>query len=429
MDILVSFCNVWTPGRPALGVLNTETSNFRVIQLPREVTHCYGIRGLAASERYIYAVLQETPLSPPGLLVLDHAHLSLLSHYDFRSTGDVHSLWASGDAVYAVSTGTDEVIELQLRDDVVVSERVFWRPEPGATRADHHHLNGICGWRGDVLVSGFGKKTGQLWSSAASGFIVNLSTGEKTASGIEQPHSVIALGDKVAYCESRNMAVQILGEGGVHRLPGYTRGLCLVGGKLFVGTSRGRRVSKSTGIMNHPGDPGEPGGQCGISRLSADDLEVEENIDLSAYGEEVYDLLAVQETEGWPAASVDSLPPFDTHWNQQIQMARQEIAALVPPEQALILVDQNKFGSGEIVAGRRRLSFLEQGGQYKGAPANDEMAIREFDRLRRSGANFIVFGWPAFWWFERYPALYRHLRSRFRCALENERLVAFDLSG
>jgi hypothetical protein len=55
------------------------------------------------------------------------------------------------------------------------------------------------------------------------------------------------------------------------------------------------------------------------------------------------------------------------------------------------------------------------------------VAIRELERLRQAGANFMVFGWPDFWWLEQYPGLSRHLRSHFRCALENSRLVVFDL--
>jgi hypothetical protein len=39
----------------------------------------------------------------------------------------------------------------------------------------------------------------------------------------------------------------------------------------------------------------------------------------------------------------------------------------------------------------------------------------------------MVFAWPAFWWLEHYAGLREHLRSKFRCVLDNERLVAFDL--
>jgi hypothetical protein len=66
------------------------------------------------------------------------------------------------------------------------------------------------------------------------------------------------------------------------------------------------------------------------------------------------------------------------------------------------------------------------GGQYGGPPPDDATAIRELERLRQSGASFIVFARPAFWWLDYHAALC-HLRSAFRCVLENDRLVVFDL--
>lgn len=114
-------------------------------------------------------------------------------------------------------------------------------------------------------------------------------------------------------------------------------------------------------------------------------------------------------------------------WWERVQKATEELAELIPPRNTVILVDQNQWGTGGIVAGRRCLPFLERDGQYWGPPPDDGTAIREFERLRRSGAHFMVFAWPAFWWLEYYVGLHRHLRARFRCLLENAELVVFDL--
>src|SRR6266545_3872168 len=64
-----------------------------------------------------------------------------------------------------------------------------------------------------------------------------------------------------------------------------------------------------------------------------------------------------------------------------------------------------------------------------GAAEDDMTAIREVERLRRVGAGFIVFAWPAFWWLEYYSKFHEYLRSRFPCVSTTERLVAFDLRG
>ena len=105
---------------------------------------------------------------------------------------------------------------------------------------------------------------------------------------------------------------------------------------------------------------------------------------------------------------------------------QQEIAALIPPEDSLILVDNNKWRP-EIFPGRRAIPFLERDGQYWGSPPDDESAIRELERLRKAGASFIVFGWPAFWWIDYYTGLRDYLSSKFHCVLKNSRLIVFDL--
>jgi glycosyltransferase involved in cell wall biosynthesis/SAM-dependent methyltransferase len=107
--------------------------------------------------------------------------------------------------------------------------------------------------------------------------------------------------------------------------------------------------------------------------------------------------------------------------------AREEIEALIPPGETFILVDDDQWGGGEVGGSRHPLPFLERDGQYWGAPPDDDTAIRELERLRRSGASFLAFAWPAFWWLDYYAELNQHLHATFRCALDNDRLVVFDL--
>jgi hypothetical protein len=71
--------------------------------------------------------------------------------------------------------------------------------------------------------------------------------------------------------------------------------------------------------------------------------------------------------------------------------------------------------------------MMEQAGRYWGAPADSQAAIHEIERQRASGAGFVIFAWPAFWWLERYSEMTKFLREQFSCVMENERLIAFDL--
>src|SRR5262245_34883130 len=87
--ILMSFCNPAHAGCPALGVLNTSNLEFRQIATAF-LPHLTGITGLASSARYIYAVTQGA--GSATLLMLDHADLSLVNKYDFRTGRDVHSV-------------------------------------------------------------------------------------------------------------------------------------------------------------------------------------------------------------------------------------------------------------------------------------------------------------------------------------------------
>jgi hypothetical protein len=111
---------------------------------------------------------------------------------------------------------------------------------------------------------------------------------------------------------------------------------------------------------------------------------------------------------------------------ERLRLAVLELEAAIPPESNFILV--NEEGSTTLLKRDPRLPVpLECDEHYSGPPPDDETAICEVERLRRAGASFIVFGWPAFWWLECYAELSGYLRTRFPCPLDNERLIVFDL--
>jgi acyl-CoA synthetase (AMP-forming)/AMP-acid ligase II/thioesterase domain-containing protein/acyl carrier protein len=124
------------------------------------------------------------------------------------------------------------------------------------------------------------------------------------------------------------------------------------------------------------------------------------------------------------ASSIESTaaPLFLT---ERLADAREDLADVVPLDDRFILVDEGQWGS-RFLENRVAIPFLEKDGQYAGYPPNDATAIRELERLRAAGATFIVFGWPAFWWLDRYEGLC-HFLQRFPCVLRNGRVVVFDL--
>jgi glycosyltransferase involved in cell wall biosynthesis len=107
----------------------------------------------------------------------------------------------------------------------------------------------------------------------------------------------------------------------------------------------------------------------------------------------------------------------------------EEILALVRVGDTFVLLDGEQLALPEILAGRRRLPFLERDGVYWGLPPDDETAIRELERLRHAGAGHLVVTWVAFWWLEYYAGFHRHLRASYPCVLEHDRLVVFALGS
>ncbi|HEV2772912.1 MAG TPA: FkbM family methyltransferase [Thermoleophilaceae bacterium] len=115
-------------------------------------------------------------------------------------------------------------------------------------------------------------------------------------------------------------------------------------------------------------------------------------------------------------------------WEERLEMARRELAALATSAEAVIVVDDQAFGDRLGPPDRRPIPFLERDGEYWGPPVDGDHAARELERLREAGAELIVFAWPAFWRLDFYPELESHLRNRYRRVLDNDRLIAYELA-
>jgi hypothetical protein len=318
----VSFCNT-IQGAPALALVDVELSRAQVLRVPAEIA-IGKAAGLAFSARHLFVVTSRKDgsarpsIQPPNtsvLFVFDRERLGLLSTYATAGVLDGHTLQVVQDGSQAagetlldvVSTGTNQIVRLTLRGAGVVQERVIWSPAEIQTGADTHHLNSLATWRGRRLLSGFGAKSAGTWSSAREGFIEDVDTGERLLTGIHQPHSLLDVDGELAYCQSGTFTVHKMQSGVSQQVPGYPRGLTRVGEHMFVGTSRARRVSKSSGLLTNRSEPGAATGWCTVARLSVETLEMDRVLDLDHMGFEIYDLIAVTETDLWPVIS-------DTEW-------------------------------------------------------------------------------------------------------------------
>lgn len=121
------------------------------------------------------------------------------------------------------------------------------------------------------------------------------------------------------------------------------------------------------------------------------------------------------------------LPAADVSpWPEQVHLGVEEICRVIPAGATLILVNEDQWGNeSQTLAEYKVFPFLERDGAYWGPPDGDATAVSELERLRRAGASYIVFAWPAFWWLQHYARFRDHLQTTGRCLLENERLVIF----
>jgi hypothetical protein len=113
----------------------------------------------------------------------------------------------------------------------------------------------------------------------------------------------------------------------------------------------------------------------------------------------------------------------------KLMEATADLRQYVPPGASFILVDYAGFGE-EFGAGRQAIPFTEKAGQYWGPPADDAAALHELERLTLCyNPDFLVLGWPAFWWQEHYPGFMQKLHRQYHCCLNNDRLKIYALRG
>jgi hypothetical protein len=136
-------------------------------------------------------------------------------------------------------------------------------------------------------------------------------------------------------------------------------------------------------------------------------------------------LLAVLLKPGVSAPVCAPPKPLSQANVRRLQKCREALTRLIPLAQPFILVDDEQVRS--TLPHARAIPFLEKNGEYWGPPADNATAIRELERLRRTGARYIAFTWPAFWWTEHYGEFYRHLCEKFRRVLKDDRVLVFDL--
>lgn len=288
---LVGFSNSKRTDVIGLGLIDASSGEYSWV----DTGDRGGFAGLALDERYLYALFQIMPGA--GLVIADRQTGRALFRKVLAEVVDEHSLVVENDYILVVSTGTDSVLRYDIKKegeniiDVVFSGTV-WSPADSDKTEDTHHVNCIVKTSKGVCVSGFGKKQADCWSSAREGYIWNISTDSKVSTkAIQHPHSVVEHKGDIYYCESATCTVKKNEEPLIFLGSGYVRGLAVTDKYIVVGVSQGRKVSKSTGVVNKSEDVHTA--DCAVHVYCKNTLGLLRTLDFAGERNEIYDILSV----------------------------------------------------------------------------------------------------------------------------------------
>ena len=293
MPVLVSFCNM--PAARRSGVLSigdgfSEITWVAIGPTSEEVVSC---SGLWVGAGIVHCVWIDSD-GASRLTLLDRKTWTPLATGRLEGVKDPHSVAVLDGWLYVVSTGTDEVRRLPANDAGGPTESVW---KASAAGVDTHHLNSILPLNGQLLCSAFGPKSGDRWSTALNGYVIDISSERVLAARIEQPHSLCAAAGGLYVIESRRKRIRRLDHSDGLVVDGYARGLTFLDAtRGVVGLSRGRTGSRSLGIIENPcEDQSDYAGHAGLVEFRGDhqDFVPLREIDLSEYSPEIYDVVAV----------------------------------------------------------------------------------------------------------------------------------------
>ena len=211
---------------------------------------------------------------------------------------DPHSLIIENEFLYIVSTGNDQVLKYRFDEDNMIISYVasVWKPDDSNGDADTHHINSIFKNINGIFISAFGKKD-KKWSSAKNGYILNINTDKKKIEKIYHPHSLSMSGKDYYYCESSTRSVIKNTKKIITLNKGYVRGLAFDGRYLLLGTSSGRKNSKSTGEVNNPAEDGILEENCKLLVYKKNffgKYKFMKEFDFSTEHQEIYDIIIMK---------------------------------------------------------------------------------------------------------------------------------------
>jgi hypothetical protein len=310
MKVLVSLCNKMRHDQyPGVYLVELNQSLWRkgirvrpIYIQDERLGGLGGFTGLANQGSKLFLVTQSIP---PRLVQLNSRY-ELEKVWELKHVADGHSVVVADTKAYIASTGNDRIVEVDLKTGI---ETILWKH--GDANSDTVHVNSLLYRKGRLLATMFGAKQ-DSWKSAKDGMVYDITGGKVYHAPIHHPHSLCRVvhpawglafwrnklrrtKKKHYYCESWARTICTTAGDRLVVDKGYTRGLAVTDDHLFVGLSKSRKVSKSTGQANLA-DPTWSDSICGVcvyrvnhERLDASPLL--KVVPLDQFGNEIYDVL------------------------------------------------------------------------------------------------------------------------------------------
>lgn len=300
--ILLSCCNVGQHGgRFFLAYCDDSTNAISWIRLDDvdvDLGRASGATGLFYEQGSCFVAIQGIH-DPAIVLEFD---------YDFRfkrsiplpGVRDIHSIKVYDGHLYAASTGTNELIEVDLRN---LAEFSCAFRSPTTPSIPNVHLNDYLRHNGKEYVLGHSNP----FSAAGrrNGFVYCLSDREVVLDKLEHAHTLLDVNGELGVLDSARGRIVVAENG--HPKPwlqidtgGILRGACQTDDSLLAAMSSRRLFSRKQGLLqiNVPQDQVVLGDEAFMSwlyRYDKSDLKSYTRISLSEIAFEIYDLIKVSQ--------------------------------------------------------------------------------------------------------------------------------------
>ena len=302
MKILVSICNK----KRARGMEHPDVFLYEVDPdqpeprpIPLHHPSMLDIGGLTGLARYREGFIAMTQSRSTQVLYVDRQY-KVREAWTLSVADDAHSVAVQGDTILIASTGTDAIV----RFDPEAGEEIVWQDND--RRRDTIHLNSVVVFDKDIYATAFGRKRirggkgkDRLWVSADQGFLFNVTRNTRVRYPLYHPHSAIAGRKGIIFGESHRKTVLNTRGQELQTHSGYIRGIAATEEYLLLGSSKGRKYSRSTGVILDE-SPDDSLGKCEVLIHGWEDEDLDTcryrgSVSMETCGREIFDLLVLDD--------------------------------------------------------------------------------------------------------------------------------------